>query len=93
MSMESKSIVHLTENRSTLGISHDSKPQSMYDNPQAYPQMFPWLFPYSLEGLGQKCHFAKISEATQKRKLLMYSGSKNCPNVCMFFKDVYSMDD
>ena len=22
-----------------------------------------------------------------------YSGSKNCPNVCMFFKDVYSMDD
>ena len=25
--------------------------------------------------------------------LSLYSGSKNCPNVCMFFKDVYSMDD
>ena len=34
--------------------------------------MFPWPFPYGLGGIGQKCHFAKISEATQKRKLLMY---------------------
>ena len=70
--LEAKALQHLIENGSTLCISHDSKPQSMYDNPQAYPQMFPWLFPYSLGGIGQKCHFAKISEASQKRKLLMY---------------------
>jgi hypothetical protein len=44
----------------------------MYDNPQAYPQMFPWLFPYGFGGIGQKCQFAKISETTQKKKLLMY---------------------
>ena len=75
MSMErlkARALQHLSEKGSTLGISHDSKPQSMYDNPQAYPQMFPWLFPYGLGGIGQKCHFAKISEITQKRNLLMY---------------------
>ena len=75
MSMErlkARALQHLVERGTTLGIGHDSKPQSMYDNPQAYPQMFPWLFPYGLGGIGQKCHFAKISEATQKRNLLMY---------------------
>jgi hypothetical protein len=75
MSMErlkARALQHLVDKGSTLGISHDSKPQSMYDNPQAYPQMFPWLFPYGLGGIGQKCHFSKISEATQKLNLLMY---------------------
>ena len=70
--LKAKALQHLIEKGSTLGISHDSKPQSMYDNPQAYPQMFPWLFPYGSGGIGQKCHFAKISEATQKFNLLMY---------------------
>ena len=70
--LKAKALQHLIEKGSTLGISHDSKPQSMYDNPQAYPQMFPWLFPYGSGGIGQKCHFAKISEATQKLNLLMY---------------------
>ena len=50
--LKAKALQHLVENRSSLGISHDSKPQSMYDNPQAYPQMFPWLFPYGLRGIG-----------------------------------------
>jgi hypothetical protein len=75
MSMErlkAKALQHLAQRGATLGISHDSKPQSMYDNPQAYPQMFPWLFPYGFGGIGQKCHFAKISETTHKRNLLMY---------------------
>ena len=67
--LKAKALQHLAENRSTLGISHDSKPQSMYDNPQAYPQMFPWLFSYGLGGIGQKCHFAKLFK---KRKLFMY---------------------
>ena len=44
----------------------------MYNNPQAYPQMFPWLFPYGFEGIGQKCHFSKISESNHKKNLLMY---------------------
>ena len=70
--LKARALQHLAENGSTLGISHDSKPQSMYDNPQAYPQMFPWLFPYGFGGIGQKCHFAKISETTQKKNLLMY---------------------
>jgi hypothetical protein len=70
--LKAKALQHLADNGSTLGISHDSKPQSMYDNPQAYPQMFPWLFPYGYGGIGQKCHFATISETTHKRNLLMY---------------------
>ena len=70
--LKARALQHLVDKGSTLGVSHDSKPQSMYDNPQAYPQMFPWLFPYGLGGIGQKCHFSKISEATQKLNLLMY---------------------
>jgi hypothetical protein len=70
--LKARALQHLAERGSTLGISHDSKPQSMYDNPQAYPQMFPWLFPYGFGGIGQKCHFAKISETTHKQNLLMY---------------------
>ena len=70
--LKARALQHLSERGTTLGISHDSRPQSMYDNPQAYPQMFPWLFPYGFGGIGQKCHFAKVSEATQKQNLLMY---------------------
>ena len=70
--LKARALQHLAESGTTLGISHDSKPQSMYDNPQAYPQMFPWLFPYGFGGIGQKCHFGKISETTHKRNLLMY---------------------
>jgi hypothetical protein len=68
--LKARALQHLSENGSTLGISHDSKPQSMYDNLQAYPQMFPWIFPYGFKGIGQKCHFAKISETTQKKNFL-----------------------
>jgi hypothetical protein len=50
--LKARALQHLSENSSTLGISHDSKPQSMYNNPQAYPQMFPWLFPYGFGGIG-----------------------------------------
>jgi hypothetical protein len=70
--LKARALRHLAENGSTLGISHDSRPQSMYDNPQVYPQMFPWLFPYGLGGIGQKCHFRKVSETTHKKNLLMY---------------------
>ena len=70
--LKARALQHLAEKGSTLGISHDSKPQSMYDNPQAYPQMFPWLFPYGFGGIGQKCHFGKISETKHKQNLLMY---------------------
>jgi hypothetical protein len=68
--LKARALQHLSENGSTLGISHDLKPQSMYGNSQAYPQIFPWLFPYGFGGIGQKCHL--ISETTQKKKLLMY---------------------
>jgi len=70
--LKARALQHLADKGSTLGISHDSKPQSMYDNPQAYPQMFPWLFPYGFGGIGQKCHFRKISETKHKKNLLMY---------------------
>jgi hypothetical protein len=55
-----------------LGIGHDSAPQSMYDNPQAYPQMFPWLFPYGYGGIGQLSFKKKLSELKHKQCLLLY---------------------
>ncbi len=70
--LKAKALQHLAEKGSTLGISHEAKPQSIYDNPQAYPQMFPWLFPYGYGGIGQKHHFGTISETTHKHNLLMY---------------------
>ena len=70
--LKTRALQHLFDKGATLGISHDSNPQSMYDNPQAYPQMFPWLFPYGCGGIGQKCHFGKISETIHKQNLLMY---------------------
>ncbi|HEY4831131.1 MAG TPA: helitron helicase-like domain-containing protein, partial [Waddliaceae bacterium] len=70
--LKARALQHLVDNGSTLGIGHDTIPQSIYDNPQAYPQMFPWLFPYGHGGIGQKCHFGSISEIGHKKNLLMY---------------------
>jgi hypothetical protein len=54
-------------------LVHEDKPQSMYDNPQAYPQMFPWLFPYGpYGGIGQARLKKKVSETEHKKHLLMY---------------------
>jgi hypothetical protein len=51
--LKARALKHLHDQGKVLGIGHDDKPQSMYDNPQAYPQMFPWLFPYGYGGIGQ----------------------------------------
>ena len=48
------------------------------------PQMFVKNY---VQGCGT-CHSHILPH-----QISIYSGSKNCPNVCMFFKDVYSMDD
>jgi hypothetical protein len=70
--LKARALKHLHDQGKVLGIGHEDKPQSMYDNPQAYPQMFPWLFPYGYGGIGQARHKKKISEAEHKRRLLMY---------------------
>lgn len=36
-----KALKHLADKGKTLKVGHDDVPQSMYNNPQAYPQMFP----------------------------------------------------
>jgi hypothetical protein len=65
--LKARALKHLHDQGKVLGIGHEEKPQSMYDNPQAYPQMFPWLFPYGHGGIGQACHRKRMSEAeTQK---------------------------
>ncbi|KAF8957879.1 hypothetical protein BDZ97DRAFT_1623164, partial [Flammula alnicola] len=69
---KAKALRHLESGGLTLGIGHDSTPQSMYDNPQLYPQMFPWLFPYGYGGIGQESFKRKISETEHKKSLLMY---------------------
>ncbi|KAJ7019609.1 hypothetical protein C8F04DRAFT_1214301 [Mycena alexandri] len=53
--VKTKALNHLMAQGRTLGIGHSAKPESMYDNPQAYPQMFPWLFPYGLGGAPTRC--------------------------------------
>lgn len=57
--LKAKALQNLAENCLTLGISHNAKPQSMYDNLQAYPQMFPWLFPMVMEVLDKNINFQK----------------------------------
>ena len=64
--LKAKALQHLANEGLTLGISHDTKPQSMYDNPQVYPQMFPWLFPYGYGGIGQKCHLLQYQSPLKK---------------------------
>lgn len=70
--LKARAFKHLESQGKTLGIGHDDKPLSMYDNPEAYPQMFPWLFPYGYGGIGQAQLKKKVSEAEHKRSLLMY---------------------
>jgi hypothetical protein len=70
--LKARALSHLENEGKILAIGHDSCPQSMYDNPQAYPQMFPWLFPYGFGGIGQPSLKNKISELQHKRLLLMY---------------------
>lgn len=70
--LKARALKHLEDGGGTLGIGHDDKQQSMYDNPQAYPQMFPWLFPYGYGGIGQECLKRKLSETEHKKCLLMY---------------------
>ena len=70
--LKARALRHLETQGKTLGIGHEDQPQSMYDNPQAYPQMFPWLFPYGYGGLGQPLHRRLLSEKEHKHWLLMY---------------------
>ncbi|KAJ7028454.1 hypothetical protein C8F04DRAFT_964008 [Mycena alexandri] len=80
--VKTKALNHLMAEGRTLGIGHSVKPESMYDNPQAYPQMFPWLFPYGLGGFENQHIVGRISEDTHKKKLLMYHDKR-------FQTDVY----
>ncbi|KAJ7029808.1 hypothetical protein C8F04DRAFT_962425 [Mycena alexandri] len=73
---------HLMTEEKTLGIGHSAQPESMYDNPQAYPQMFPWLFSYGMGGFENENIVGRISEESHKRKLLLYHDKR-------FQTDVY----
>ncbi|KAJ6512500.1 hypothetical protein C8R45DRAFT_813478, partial [Mycena sanguinolenta] len=75
-------LAHLTKQGSMLGIGRGDLPESMYDNPDAYPGMFPWLFPYGKGGIGQPSHKGKISDMVRKRNLLLYHDKR-------FQTDVY----
>ena len=70
--LKMRALQHLKSEGHSLGIGHEEKPQSMYDNPQAYPQMFPWLFLYGYGGIQQQRHKKTLSESEHKKALLMY---------------------
>ncbi|KAF9465627.1 hypothetical protein BDZ94DRAFT_1288743 [Collybia nuda] len=59
---------HWNNNGGVLSIGRQTKPESIYKNPELYPQIFPWLFPYGLGGIG----VGKLSDTAHKRHLLMY---------------------
>lgn len=59
---------HLNDDGMMLSVGHESKMESMYNNPQLYPQMFPWLFPYGLGGIGT----THLSEMEHIRFLLLH---------------------
>lgn len=67
-----KALKHLADKGKTLKVGHDDIPQSMHNNPQAYPQMFPWLFPYGLGGIGNALCKGSFADSSHKRHLLMY---------------------
>ncbi|KAF9455469.1 hypothetical protein BDZ94DRAFT_1179888, partial [Collybia nuda] len=80
--LKARALGHIACGGQSLGVGHDDKPQSIYDNPQAYPGMFPWLFPYGLGGLGNKNIKGRIGELSHKKKLLMYHDKRFQTDFC-----------
>ena len=66
---------HLITDQNILFVGHDSKPESMFKNPQLFPSMMPWLFPYGLGGIGNSKIIGPMSSVAQK-KLLMYQDKR-----------------
>ena len=81
-SLKIKALEHLDKNGISIGFRHEEQPQSMYNNPQAYPQMFPWLFPYGLGGISQPHLKFAFSSKVHKKWLLMYHNKR-------FQRDLY----
>ena len=63
---------HLISDQNILFVGHESKPESMFKNPQLFPMMMPWLFPYGLGGIGNSKILGPMSSISQKKLLLMY---------------------
>ncbi|RXW14064.1 hypothetical protein EST38_g11791 [Candolleomyces aberdarensis] len=81
-------IQHIQGGGNVLAVGHSDVPESIYDNPQLYPQMYPWLFPYGSGGIGNARLRGLISEAKQKKILLMYHDKrfqKDCRFVIVAF--------
>ncbi|KAF9455333.1 hypothetical protein BDZ94DRAFT_1286152 [Collybia nuda] len=82
-SLKARALKHIATDGVTLGVGHDINPQSIYDNPQAYPGMFPWLFPYGYGGFRNGIIEGKFGEISHKRHLLMYHDK--CFQVDLYF--------
>ena len=67
---------HLITDQNILFVGHDSKPESMFKNPQLFPSMMPWLFPYGLGGIGNSKIIGPMSSAAQKKLYLMYQDKR-----------------
>ena len=74
---------HWNNHGGALAISHDTSPQSIYNNPNLYPQIFPWLFPYGFGGIGSTN--LNLSDKLHKRYLLMYHDKRFQQDVCFPF--------
>ena len=67
---------HLISDQNFLFVGHESKPESMFKNPQLFPMMMPWLFPFGLGGIGNSKIMGPMSPIAQKKLLLMYQDKR-----------------
>ena len=63
---------HLIKDQKIMFVGHQSKPESMFRNPQLFPSMMPWLFPYGLGGICNSKIIGPMSSINHKKNLLMY---------------------
>ena len=75
-SVRALALQHLIADKNILFVGHDSKPESMFKNPQLFPSMMPWLFPYGLGGIGNSKIIGPMSSVAQKKLLLMYQDKR-----------------
>ena len=74
--VQALALQHLIKDQNILFVGHDSKPESMFKNPQLFSSMMPWLFPYGLDGIGNSKIIGWISSIAHKKKLLMHHNKR-----------------
>lgn len=68
-----------------LGFGHDSRPESIYHNPELYPGLFPWLYPFGKGGFGNSSIDTQLSHIGHVRANLLYHDRRFQTDRCFPF--------